>query len=435
MLKLKNKLEFLVQLCWVISAVMSGKSSIVATIMGAFTQFMTSEGYGAPDTEDASWTSLQKDITKAVANAERKASARKNRDKNKPKRGKSAFMFFCADERPSVLNEMNEEIASSLGVTVDKLAKSERAKVTAASSRLGEMWRALKASQYSADKKRVQEYERLAAQDKDRFDEEMKHYVPEPGTVEARRSANKRDPRKPKAPLSAYNRFCRKYRPQAVRELQEAGNATPAPKEVMSHLGTMWSAFKDAAQEDDKCPQATQMKKWQKTIEKEKEVHARKMGEYRAMLAEEAGEDEAGEEETKRAPTSRRTSRKKKVHSEDEEKKTTRKSRGKGRAKRVVEDAEEEEEKAAVVEEEEEKPKRKSSGRKGKYKIPDHPGWKPFTEYRRPEVKEEHPDWSARKVTNQLIREWAEFDEADKNDWAEERDAGEEEGEETDLEA
>ena len=65
-----------------------------------------------------------------------KRSSDKIKDPNKPKRGKSAYIFFCAKKR--------EEAKSNLG---------DGAKATEVTSELGRMWNALKASTKKDDKK------------------------------------------------------------------------------------------------------------------------------------------------------------------------------------------------------------------------------------------------------------------------------------------
>ena len=65
-----------------------------------------------------------------------KRSSDKIKDPNKPKRGKSAYIFFCAKKR--------EEAKANLG---------DGAKATEVTSELGRMWNALKASTKKDDKK------------------------------------------------------------------------------------------------------------------------------------------------------------------------------------------------------------------------------------------------------------------------------------------
>ena len=83
-----------------------------------------------------------------------KRSSDKIKDPNKPKRGKSAYIFFCAKKR--------EEAKANLG---------DGAKATEVTSELGRMWNALKASTKSVDKKLLASLEAEAAEDKARYNE------------------------------------------------------------------------------------------------------------------------------------------------------------------------------------------------------------------------------------------------------------------------
>ena len=89
-----------------------------------------------------------------------KRSSDKIKDPNKPKRGKSAYIFFCSKKR--------EEAKSNLG---------DGAKATEVTSELGRMWNLLKASTKKDDKKLLSALEAEAAEDKARYTDEIKDYV------------------------------------------------------------------------------------------------------------------------------------------------------------------------------------------------------------------------------------------------------------------
>ena len=88
-----------------------------------------------------------------------KRSSDKIKDPNKPKRGKSAYIF-CAKKR--------EEAKANLG---------DGAKATEVTSELGRMWNSLKASNKKADKTLLASLEAEAAEDKARYNEAMEDYV------------------------------------------------------------------------------------------------------------------------------------------------------------------------------------------------------------------------------------------------------------------
>ena len=159
-----------------------------------------------------------------------KRSSDKIKDPNKPKRGKSAYIFFCAKKR--------EEAKATLG---------DDAKATEVTSELGLMWNALKASTKSADKKLLASLVSEAAEDKARYTEEMESYVapsdedlatmvsPKKG-----RKTSDKDPNAPKKGKSAYIFFCADMRPQVKEELGEEGKSL-----IMSELGKRWKELKE----------------------------------------------------------------------------------------------------------------------------------------------------------------------------------------------
>ncbi len=83
-----------------------------------------------------------------------KIKARK--DPNKPKRAKSAYLFFCEATRPDILKKMRKK---NTKVTLADISK-----------KLGDQW------QKCSDVKR-QVYIELSNKDKQRYEEEMELYV------------------------------------------------------------------------------------------------------------------------------------------------------------------------------------------------------------------------------------------------------------------
>jgi hypothetical protein len=158
-----------------------------------------------------------------------KRSSDKIKDPNKPKRGKSAYIFFCAKKR--------EEAKANLG---------DGAKATEVTAELGKMWNALKASTKSADKKLLASLEAEAAEDKARYNEAMEDYVaPSDDELAAivpakkARKTSDKDPNAPKRGKSAYIFFCAAMRPQVKEELGEEGKSS-----IMAELGKRWKELK-----------------------------------------------------------------------------------------------------------------------------------------------------------------------------------------------
>mmetsp|Transcript_20386 Transcript_20386/g.48210 ORF Transcript_20386/g.48210 Transcript_20386/m.48210 type:complete len:167 (+) Transcript_20386:75-575(+) len=138
---------------------------------------------------------------------------KKMKDANKPKRGKSAYLFYSQAIRDQVKRDNPDLNFSDLGKLI------------------GKMW-----GELSAREKKP--YQAMADADKQRYQAQMATYVPPagfPGARKARREG-------PKHPLSPYIFFT-----QAQRE--KVKNAFPdlAPKDIMAKLGAMWREMPDHA--------------------------------------------------------------------------------------------------------------------------------------------------------------------------------------------
>ena len=141
-----------------------------------------------------------------------KGSAKK--DPNAPKGAKNAYIFFCADNREQVKEE-NPEMKSTEIV-----------------SELARLWQ-------EADEEVKAEYQEKAAQDKQRYQEEMADYVPsdEEASPKGKNSKGsaKKDPNAPKGAKNAYIFFCSEKREQVKEE-----NSEMSAKEIISELARLW---------------------------------------------------------------------------------------------------------------------------------------------------------------------------------------------------
>ena len=208
--------------------------------------------------------SLMKTLTTKSPTKEKKL-----KDPNAPKRGKSAYLFFCAEWRAQVKEDLGDE-----------------AKATEVTSELGVRWNALKAKTEEDDKKAQKEmakYVKQAQEDKERYTEEMSDYTP-PSDEELAEIASKKgskgsggktkkDPGAPKRPKSAYLFFCADVREAVKAELDE-----PTAKDVMAELGVKWSELKDNSGKDKKVKK--QLDKYTKQAEEDKERYATEMEAY-----------------------------------------------------------------------------------------------------------------------------------------------------------
>jgi hypothetical protein len=182
-----------------------------------------------------------------------KKRKRAAKDPNKPKRGKSAYLFFCAANRSKVKEELGED-----------------AKATEVTSALGAKWNELKNSTKEnstkvSDKKKVQKYEAEAQADKERYEAEISQYDPpsdeeimiakpmklpakkktsekktsEKKTSEKKTSEKKTTTRKP----TGYSLFCKEHR-EEVKEDYPDMSAT----EITKVLADMWKDLEDDEQ-------------------------------------------------------------------------------------------------------------------------------------------------------------------------------------------
>ena len=172
------------------------------------------------------------DVVKEIIKPTTTNTSTKTKDPNKPKRGKTTYMLFCADERPGVKAALVD--AKPIEVTAE----------------LGRRWNTFKESTKPTDKKRYQKYVDAAAVDKQRYDDEMTDYVaPSDAELEllaankpkrGRKSIKTTDEdAKPKRGKSSYLYFC-----AANREAVKAENPDMAAKDVTAELGRLWRELK-----------------------------------------------------------------------------------------------------------------------------------------------------------------------------------------------
>ena len=144
---------------------------------------------------------------------------KKKKDKNAPKGAKSAYIIFCADERPKVKEE-------EPGMETKKIA-----------AELGKRWKELKED----DEEKVKEYQKMAEADKVRFKTEMENYVPGEEVEKGNKKTKKtKDKNAPNGAKSAYILFCSDERPQVKEDMPNIDS-----KEVLAELGKRWKALKD----------------------------------------------------------------------------------------------------------------------------------------------------------------------------------------------
>ncbi len=192
-----------------------------------------------------------------AANAVKRSSDKKIKDPLKPKGKKSAYIIFCTKKREEAKKLLNPD-----------------AKATEVTSKLGQMWNEVKNSKKTADKKMVQLCEQEAAEDKARYDEDMKDYVPpsddELLAKKSKGGKKKSDSNSPKGKKSAYIFFCSENRDAAKTEIGTDGKAT----DVTKLLATWW---KDLKADEDR---TDELEKYIKMASVDKARHDQETEEY-----------------------------------------------------------------------------------------------------------------------------------------------------------
>ena len=176
-----------------------------------------------------------------------KKGKKKLKDPNAPKRGKNGYIFFCGYMRTKVKEEMqnmSDEVVQPKDITRE----------------LGKRWKTLKESKKKKDKELYEKCQKESENDKKRYNEEMKEYVPPSDEeLEAMATAKKEKkktekpkkekktekPKKAEKPKikrgrSAWIIFSQEFRPQVKQEMGEGVQGS----EVTKRLGQMWSDFK-----------------------------------------------------------------------------------------------------------------------------------------------------------------------------------------------
>jgi hypothetical protein len=386
-----------------------------------------------------------------AANAVKRSSDKKIKDPHKPKGKKSAYIIFCTKKREEAKKLLNPD-----------------AKATEVTSKLGQMWNELKNSKKTADKKMLQLCEQEAAEDKARYDEDMKDYVPpsddELVASKGKGSKKKNDPNAPKGKKSAYIFFCSDNRDAAKTEIGTEGKAT----DVTKLLATWWSelkADKDRSEElekynkmaaDDKVRHDQETQEYAPSRDGEQAVVAKKSGgknksdpntpkgkksayiffcsDNRDAAKNEIGKEGKATDVTKLLATWWNELKADENRSDELEKYTKMAEEDKARYEQetngVAPQSDEEqtgEPKKNKAQIDEGKSDEEPEPKKGKkIKNDDKPqsgkktnGYTYFCKTNRASVKEDNPEMSATEITKELARQWKELDEDEQNEWKE----------------
>uniref|UniRef100_A0A7S1UZB0 HMG box domain-containing protein n=1 Tax=Grammatophora oceanica TaxID=210454 RepID=A0A7S1UZB0_9STRA len=178
--------------------------------------------------------------------APRKRKTKKGKDPNKPKRNMSAFFLYSQAHRSQV-KEDNPDVA------------------------FGEIARILSRQYKALTPKEMKKWEKKAEQDKLRYQEEMKHYVPPDDEDDGggkRKKKLKKDPNMPKRNMSAYFLYSVHIRPTVKEENPEA---------TFGEIAKIISAKFKQLDEDER-------KEWDEKAVEDKQRYEGQMEAYKATL-------------------------------------------------------------------------------------------------------------------------------------------------------
>jgi hypothetical protein len=180
------------------------------------------ESHGDEDLQ-TKWKDAQKDFNKGFKKSENRSSSKKASKKG-PSKNKTAYNFFCSEERLKVKEQLpdlsNKEIFTEMG----------------------SRWATLKEKSPTA----LAKYQKMADEDKARYLTEKENYVPqEKEDEEVEEEPKKKRKAKvikdgPKKAKTSYMFFCEAERKVVNKEKPDLNG-----KEVLVELGSRWAALKE----------------------------------------------------------------------------------------------------------------------------------------------------------------------------------------------
>jgi hypothetical protein len=216
-----NKIEILKEPVIERSDNMASNSQIM-NINNFVSEFLETHQGSETLLEDWNSDEVQSALSAVVVKAMKKVSRKSKKDKNKPKRGSSAYIIFCGEERGNVIMDNPEmsakEIVKELGARWTKLKLDNEDEITRLNG--------------------------LSEIDKERYRTEMETYEPPvddgSGDDDKPKKKKKKKQTGPKRGKSAYLFFCEKER----KSIKDDEPDLP-PKEVTIKLGHSWQELKE----------------------------------------------------------------------------------------------------------------------------------------------------------------------------------------------
>ena len=148
--------------------------------------------------------SKKNDLNNIISN-NKNTSSKKVKDPNAPKRAKTSYILFCAEQRDNVKKSHPDMSAKDI------------------IKELGRLWRD------TPDEKK-QKYIKMSENDKERYTGELVDYLP----------TNKEKPAGPKRSLTAYIYFCKEHRGLITNE-----DSSLSTKDITTELGKRWKSLTD----------------------------------------------------------------------------------------------------------------------------------------------------------------------------------------------
>ena len=201
-------------------------------------------------------------------------SGKKTRDPNAPKRGKASYIFFCVENREKVKQSNPDMEAKDI------------------IKELGRIWRS------EVSEKDKLRYNNMSVQDKSRYEEESKDYVPPPDLVS---SNGKKKRSGPKRGLTAYIFFCKDARAQI-----KIDNPEMPTKDITAELGRRWQELTDKDKkpylklaQDDKDRYDSEKESW---VEPENDVQKTKKASTKSKPKASSSSSKTGAKKTTEKP-------------------------------------------------------------------------------------------------------------------------------------
>jgi hypothetical protein len=200
------------------------------------------------------WEKMKPSLEK-ILNTSKKTSSK---DPNKPKKGRTAYIYYCSETREKLKKELGEDTTH-----------------TDIMRELGVRWKKLKTSDDPEDIKEIERLNEMVKKDKERYEQEMENYIPptdeeleQLNTTKRKRKTTSKN-RKPKKPRTAYIFFCAELRPKVKERYGISDN-----KQVIKELSRLWAEFKADDELEDEYDRFREMSK------KDKERYEQEMKTY-----------------------------------------------------------------------------------------------------------------------------------------------------------